>query len=236
MFNDSKEAEQIIQEQQFNISTKEFLPIFNDSKCSLDEFNEYVDATIYLFMNNRISGNKTLISLQALLRSELITKPLKKIANHKSLQNLSQLQMGLKFNSFAWIALADRYPQNNIYSNGLVIVPLISAKQPWYDSSAKRLEVKKLELHSPRYLKYKNTKHETFSGKWRASEEYNYARTFINKQILRDKGIEAQKFIKIKDYKGVKNFSIVVYFEYVFFIGKTSDYLKLHKIFEDELI
>jgi len=84
-FKFREQIKSIIEEKRFNLSVEDLLIFHDNTKCSLDDFKEYVKATIKLFVSNKTKGKKLLTSLQSHLRTILIKIPLEKTGNMKNI-------------------------------------------------------------------------------------------------------------------------------------------------------
>lgn len=232
MFADNKydkKLESIIQKHNFNTTSEHLLEFHNSEICSVKDYKEYVDSTLELFKLNRANGKKLLSSLEKYLRNVLISIPLYKTGNGNAFTNIF-MDTGLKYNVYSWIVLADCYPQVIHYSNALVVVPFETCQYPWYNTDTKRLNIKGIDYSRPCNIKYMKSESEEFNGKWGIDNDYNYAKEAIKKYIYKNKKATVDKFIKIKlKNSDIGTFSLAKVGCNLVFIGKTSDYLKLHK-------
>ncbi len=219
----------IIKEKKFSIELNDFLN-FKPKDIDENEFSSHISSTLFLFKNNRAFGKQLITSFEAILRKVLVTDVIFESRKYNDFRGITA-DLGIIDYTFKRLLLADMFKEME-YGQGILVIPFATCLYPLYMSDVQRINYKAIPFLYVLDIidEFPKKELEEFNGLWRLNDDWNYARDFIKKYwAKKDKSFKISQFKKIKNIQFSNPFSFAYTTIGLFYIGKISDYLILHK-------
>jgi len=195
---------------------------FNKHNKSIDAL-PYIKATINQFLENRLFGNKKLVSLENLLRNMYLNMDFLLKNEGHLYRYMSPYISQVKTHIFLWHYYANRTDYET-YKNAKIVIqagffndknPFLFVLEPFEKYSFNKIDIKRKDI-------------DKFDGKWQMNNEWMYVKKIINKYFYKVRNITKEQKIK-KIYKTPIGDFFEGIDEKIFFYGKEKDFLRTFK-------